>query len=111
MGRFKLGATLIRAVCPRVDLGVFSRSFGIYLDAVIPEIKCERWSSLQIYLFLLPAVGTPSPKNLIIIDKVKPVKQQLKVVFYNINGNTCLNMVNVFTVILKLKPILMISFS
>ena len=31
---------------------IFSRCFAIFLEVVIPEIKCDRWSSLQIIFFL-----------------------------------------------------------
>ena len=67
---------------------IFSRCFAKFLEVVIPEIKCDRWSSLQIFFFLeknrlfIPSCGsTPLPKILIIIDKLKPVRQQLEVVF------------------------------
>ena len=30
---------------------IFSRCIAIFLEVVIPEIKCDRWSSLQIIFF------------------------------------------------------------
>ena len=30
---------------------IFSRCFAIFLEVVIPETKCDRWSSLQIIFF------------------------------------------------------------
>ena len=66
---------------------ILSRCFAIFLEVVIPEIKCDRWSSLQIIFFgknrlFIPSCGsTPLPKILFIIDKLKPVRQQLEVVF------------------------------
>ena len=40
---------------------IFSRCFAIFLKVVIPEIKCDSWSSLQIIFlekidFLFPPV-------------------------------------------------------
>ena len=66
---------------------IFSRYFAIFLEVVIPEIKCDSWSSLQIIfleknrLFIPSCGSTPLPKILIIIDKLKPVRQKLEVVF------------------------------
>ena len=58
---------------------IFSRCFAIFLEVVnvIPEIKCDRWSSLEIIFFLknglfIPSCGsTPLPKILIFIDKLE----------------------------------------
>ena len=66
---------------------IFSRCFAIFLEVYIPEINCDRWPSLQNIFFeknrlFIPNCGsTPLPKILIIIDKLKPVRQQLEMVF------------------------------